>query len=169
MVLVTAGVGKLFPRRRQRAVGEGPVVEARDYGVRTLPAGGVSVGELERVLALSEDAIRGAMDAVVGSGAGPALACEVLFARFAWTVFSPGVLRPFLDRCVTNRYLLVHDPETGEMTVETWSPEQSRAILDAAMPPCRGIPEQAPAVLAAAVQSACESPVGGEGGGRGGG
>lgn len=92
---------------------------------------------------------------------------EVLFARFAWTVFSPGVLRPFLDRCVTNRYLLVHDPETGEMTVETWSPEQSRAILDAAMPPCRGIPEQALAVLAAAVQSACESPVGGERGGEG--
>lgn len=110
---------------------------------------------------------------------------ELLFARFAWTVFSPGLLRPFLDRCVTNRLLLVHDKETGELTVETRNPEQARAILaagmrpcchggnpelaravlDAAVQPCGGNPEQAPAVLAVEVRSARRNSVGGEKGG----
>lgn len=38
---------------------------------------------------------------------------ECLFARFAWTLFSPGVLGAFLNKCIMSRRLLVYDPNTG--------------------------------------------------------
>lgn len=56
---------------------------------------------------------------------------ECLFARFAWTIFSPGVLGAFLTRCTTSRSLLVLDPSTGTATVESRSYEQVQAILAA--------------------------------------
>ncbi|KAK4446224.1 hypothetical protein QBC34DRAFT_428293 [Podospora aff. communis PSN243] len=40
------------------------------------------------------------------------LRCSIqcLFARFAWTVFSPNVMSHFLNKCITRRKLLVRDP-----------------------------------------------------------
>lgn len=56
---------------------------------------------------------------------------ECLFARFAWTIFSPHVLGHFLNRCITQRHLLVRDRTTGTPTVETRGPDQLRALLAA--------------------------------------
>lgn len=56
---------------------------------------------------------------------------ECLFARFAWTVFSPGVLGKFLLRCVTARNILVMTPETLEYSIEKRNAEQSFAIYKA--------------------------------------
>jgi hypothetical protein len=56
---------------------------------------------------------------------------EFLFARFAWTIFSAGLLSPFLDKCVTSRLILVHDRNTGTSTVESRNPEQARGLLAA--------------------------------------
>ncbi|KAK0743412.1 hypothetical protein B0T18DRAFT_490156 [Schizothecium vesticola] len=56
---------------------------------------------------------------------------EFLFDRFAWTIFSAGLLNPFLDRCVTSRRILVHDRNTGTSTVESRNPEQARGLLAA--------------------------------------
>lgn len=54
---------------------------------------------------------------------------ECLFARFAWTIFSPGVLGAFLTKCITSRRLLVFDPSTGTSTVESRNREQVQALL----------------------------------------
>ncbi|KAK3349540.1 hypothetical protein B0T25DRAFT_504734 [Lasiosphaeria hispida] len=71
---------------------------------------------------------------------------ECLFARFAWTIFSPGVLGHFLDKCITSRLLLVRDPTTGTSTLESRDREQVNALLAAsrsrsASPRKRKIPE----------------------------
>ncbi|KAK3353860.1 hypothetical protein B0T25DRAFT_222036 [Lasiosphaeria hispida] len=54
---------------------------------------------------------------------------ECLFACFAWTIFLPGVLGHFLDKCITSRLLLVRDPTTGTLTLESRDREQVNALL----------------------------------------
>lgn len=71
---------------------------------------------------------------------------ECLFARFAWTIFTPGVLGHFLDKCITSRLLLVHDAATGTMTIESRDREQVNALLAAsrsrsASPKKRKVPD----------------------------
>ncbi|KAL2018435.1 hypothetical protein VTK56DRAFT_854 [Thermocarpiscus australiensis] len=56
---------------------------------------------------------------------------ECLFARFAWTIFSPGVLGRFLAQCITERRVLVFDHGRRRFTVETRSREQAYAIYRA--------------------------------------
>lgn len=73
---------------------------------------------------------------------------ECLFARFAWTIFSPGVLGHFLDKCITSRLLLVHDAATGTLTLESRDREQVNALLAAsrsrsASPKKRKVPDVA--------------------------
>ncbi|KAK1754121.1 hypothetical protein QBC47DRAFT_36757 [Echria macrotheca] len=73
---------------------------------------------------------------------------ECLFARFAWTIFSPGVLGHFLDKSITSRLLLVHDAATGTLTLESRDREQVNALLAAsrsrsASPKKRKVPDVA--------------------------
>lgn len=56
---------------------------------------------------------------------------ECLFARLAWTVFSPGVLGKFLLQCLTQRRVLVFDPVARRFAVETRSPQQTCGIYKA--------------------------------------
>ena len=78
------------------------------------------------------------------------LRCSIqcLFARFAWTVFSPNVMSQFLTRCITRRKLLVRDPETGALTVEERNISQLRDLLEtsrsrSASPRKRKVPGEA--------------------------
>lgn len=52
---------------------------------------------------------------------------ECLFARFAWTVFSPTVFRDFLEAGKSRR-ILVWNHETGKYDIEEANPEKCRAI-----------------------------------------
>lgn len=56
---------------------------------------------------------------------------ECIFARFAWTIFSPAVLGNFLAQCITERRVLVFDPIERRFTVETRKPEQAYAMYKA--------------------------------------
>ncbi|KAK1832683.1 hypothetical protein QBC39DRAFT_256152 [Podospora conica] len=60
---------------------------------------------------------------------------EYLFARFAWTIFSPLLLGEFFERCFTERHLLVRDLTTRKLTVETRDPDQLRALVAAQRDP----------------------------------
>ncbi|KAK1828560.1 hypothetical protein QBC39DRAFT_374571 [Podospora conica] len=60
-----------------------------------------------------------------------AASIECLYVRFAWTLFSPHVLGEFLDKCFSQRYLRIRDPETRKWTVEMRDPDQVRAMLAA--------------------------------------
>ncbi|KAK5657447.1 hypothetical protein OQA88_3019 [Cercophora sp. LCS_1] len=55
---------------------------------------------------------------------------ECLFARFAYTVFSP-LSAAFFVSCQTSRRVRVHDPSTGTFTTETRNREQARALYAA--------------------------------------
>jgi len=56
---------------------------------------------------------------------------ECLFARFAWTLFQPTVLVFLLSSCITSRRVLVYDPGTGTLVMESRNHEQVRAMLAA--------------------------------------
>jgi hypothetical protein len=73
---------------------------------------------------------------------------ECLFARFAWTLFSPGVIGRFLTQCLTERRVLIFDPARRRFGVETRNSEQTHAIYRAsqsrsASPRKRGAGEMA--------------------------
>lgn len=55
---------------------------------------------------------------------------ECLFARFAYTVFSPALAAFFL-KCETSRRVRVYDPSTGTFTNETRNREQAKALYTA--------------------------------------
>ncbi|KAF4980499.1 hypothetical protein FZEAL_3503 [Fusarium zealandicum] len=56
---------------------------------------------------------------------------ECLFARFAWTVFSPSIFRDFLYATQKSRRILIWNPEDLDHEVEEASPHRCRAIFDA--------------------------------------
>ena len=56
---------------------------------------------------------------------------ECLFARFAWTIFSPSVFRDFLNAGKPRR-ILVWDQESRRHEVEEAGPERCRSIYTAA-------------------------------------
>lgn len=58
---------------------------------------------------------------------------ECLFARFAWTVFSPGVSGVFLTRCVSERLILTLDPGTRKYVVERRNAEQAYSIFKSSL------------------------------------
>lgn len=59
---------------------------------------------------------------------------ECLFARFAYTVFSP-ILAPFLVTCQTTpRRVCVYDPSTSSHSAETRNLEQAKALYTTSQP-----------------------------------
>ncbi|KAH7019711.1 hypothetical protein EDB80DRAFT_676682 [Ilyonectria destructans] len=57
---------------------------------------------------------------------------ECLFARFAWTIFSPAVFREFLYSTLTTRRLLTWDSDLRKHVIENADPERCRRIFAAA-------------------------------------
>ncbi|KAH6973833.1 hypothetical protein BKA56DRAFT_734516 [Ilyonectria sp. MPI-CAGE-AT-0026] len=57
---------------------------------------------------------------------------ECLFARFAWTIFSPAVFRQFLYSTLTTRRLLTWDSDLRKHVIENADPERCRRIFAAA-------------------------------------
>ncbi|KAK7398646.1 hypothetical protein QQX98_011976 [Neonectria punicea] len=57
---------------------------------------------------------------------------ECLFARFAWTIFSPAVFREFLYSTLTTRRLLTWNSDLRKHVIENADPEKCRRIFAAA-------------------------------------
>ncbi|KAL6405956.1 hypothetical protein AUP68_10511 [Ilyonectria robusta] len=61
-----------------------------------------------------------------------AASLECLFARFAWTIFSPNVFRDFLLMTKEPRLLLVWDEDSGQYGIERAEPAKCKLTLKAA-------------------------------------
>ncbi|KAI8710992.1 HNHc domain-containing protein [Fusarium sp. LHS14.1] len=61
-----------------------------------------------------------------------AASLDCLFARFAWTVFSPNVFRDFLHMTKEPRFLLVWDEYSGQYGIEKAEPAKCKLTLKAA-------------------------------------
>ncbi|KAF4980198.1 hypothetical protein FZEAL_3734 [Fusarium zealandicum] len=61
-----------------------------------------------------------------------AASIECLFARFAWTIFSPNVFRDFLFMAKESRLLLVWDEDSGQYSTEMVEPAKCKLTLRAA-------------------------------------
>ncbi|KAK7417281.1 hypothetical protein QQX98_004715 [Neonectria punicea] len=57
---------------------------------------------------------------------------ECLFARFAWTIFSPTIFRDFLYASAKPRRILTWDSESRKYIIESVDPERCRRIFAAA-------------------------------------